>query len=129
MQHKDVDNKKIKKEWKEYLPKFIRMYFEKKYFTKEWKSHSEWVFCDTMLHDKFVGGYGNLVGVVLYNGKRAEDFGIFGEMFGHKSCNAAEVIWSKKTIEVTTDAMWEENKFEVTDISMTKEELDAYFTV
>jgi len=120
---KDVDNKMRHP----LIPKAIKKYLEKQKFREIRKKTDEWIFVDEMVHDDVVSRYGSLVWVVLYTGEKVRDAGIIGYMLGYEPCNCAKVVWSHKTIQVTTDAMWEEYALEVVETHVTKEDIEECF--
>ena len=98
---------------RKYLPKYIQKHLEKKHFAERYKNGNEWLLVDETIFDNYVKQDGSAVWVVIYAGKSMKNAGVIGNMLGHKPCNSDCVIWSKKTIELTTEAMWEDHKFEL----------------
>lgn len=96
-----------------YIPKIIRRYSERHHFTEMWHKSREWLFAEKTVFDDKIYQEAGLVFLVLYNGKSVRNMGVIGQALGYSSCDASEVIWSRKAIRSTCDAMWAELRLEV----------------
>ena len=99
-------NKPIGK-YVKYLPRFIRRRLEEEHYLKNWRTQSEWFLPDKTVADAVVFrvstgvwvdtcyGIGMLIRIFLEPSKESN------------SVDASQIIWSQKTIRLTSEAMWE----------------------